>query len=355
MPMDPRTIRDIMSGLDASWSSSMLRGLLLPLGGAYGAVMQMRRAMYCLGWLPSRSVGVPVISVGNLTAGGTGKTPMVAWLACRLREWGKRPAVLIRGYKASGGLSDEAELLSRLTGGSVIVDSDRVAGAEKAVSQGADVLVMDDGFQHLRLKRDLDIVLIDATEPLGFEHCLPRGLLREPVSILRFADMIVVTRSDVLDEHARHRLGHALRQAAPEASLHWAVHRPTQLLAADDTPLGLEALAGKKVAAFCGIGNPDAFFRTLESLGAKLVLREAFGDHETYAPPTRALLKEKLRSAGGELTVTTEKDQVKLADADLGGPLYRLAVTMEITEGLQKLESAVRSTVNLLENNPDKD
>ncbi|RPI60870.1 MAG: tetraacyldisaccharide 4'-kinase, partial [Planctomycetaceae bacterium] len=287
--MDTHRAMEILSGRRRGAAATLLRTALLAAAGPYSAAMRLRRRAYGCGLLPRHSAGVPVICVGNITTGGTGKTPMVAWVAGRLVATGARPAVLTRGYKSVNGKSDEAELLSQLLGPDVpvIVNPDRVAGAAAAVARGATVLVMDDGFQHCRLRRDLDIVLIDATNPFGFGHCLPRGLLREPTSALADADAIVITRSDQAAPQALEALRADLSKLAPQAYLYHATHKPSAVLDECARPLPLEVLAApaRRVFAFCGLANPDGFFDTVKSLGANLAGQAALEDHADYTQP----------------------------------------------------------------------
>src|ERR1700722_16404745 len=192
--------QEILSGSDGSLRGRVVRGLTAIAEPAYAAAMAGRNLAYSRGWFSSRRLPSATISVGNITTGGTGKTPVVRWLAGRLREAGKYPAVLLRGYRATtGGVSDEQQLLARgLTDAiPVIANPDRFAGAEQALGHNGkiDAFVLDDGFQHRKVKRDFDLVLINATEPFGFGHVLPRGLLREPMAGLRRADALLITRS----------------------------------------------------------------------------------------------------------------------------------------------------------------
>jgi tetraacyldisaccharide 4'-kinase len=341
--MDEQRVREILSGRDRRAAARCLRAGLWAASKPYAAAMRLRRWAYRRGILRSRAAGAPVICVGNLTTGGTGKTPMVAWVVRRLVEAGRTPAILTRGYKSrpggqgGEGDSDEVRLLRELTGAAIAADPDRVAGAAAAVAGGADVLVMDDGFQHRRLRRDLDIVLIDAGEPFGFGHCLPRGLLREPPSALADADAVVITHGDEVPLDRLMRLGERVRRLAPRASHHAAVHRPTGLI--DDAgaarPLG--DLLGRKVCAFCGLGSPEHFFTTLAGLGARLAARRALDDHAVYTPALLAELAAEAKRAEAGILVTTQKDHVKLAGMDCPAPLWQLAVEMEITGGRDEL------------------
>jgi len=345
--MDQREIDDILSGRSRGIGVAFLRSLLLLASWAYCPAVRLRRALHRMRLLPSRRAGVPVISVGNLTTGGTGKTPMVAWVVERLRQAGRSPAILTRGYKALEGVSDEAELLARAFDGPdgvpVIVDPDRAAGARRAVANGADVLVMDDGFQHLRLRRDLDIVLIDSTNPFGFGHCLPRGLLREPAAALRSADAIVLTRTDLVAPEQLAELRRRMEKLAPRASLHQAVHRPVAVLGDDGQRRPLDAVAGRKVCAFCGIGNPDAFFAALTNLHARLVDRRAFDDHVEYSRKLVESFRARAAECEADVLVTTQKDYVKLAGADLGRPVWQLVIEMDVTDGSEGLAERIRS------------
>jgi tetraacyldisaccharide 4'-kinase len=280
---------------------------------------------------------VPVISVGNITTGGTGKTPMVVWVIEHLRRAERRPAILTRGYKSHEGVSDEAQLLRAQAGVPVIVNPDRVAGAREAIAGGANVLVMDDGFQHRRLRRDLDIVLIDASNPFGYGFCLPRGLMREPATALRDAHAIVITHSDAVFDEDLSALRASLIRLSPRASISTAMHKPTCLVDARGKKHSFKSLAGKSVFAFCGIGSPHSFFESLEVLGADVVATQAMEDHVHYGPETVESLKKSLSENKADFAVTTQKDMVKLSKVDLGKPILALAVAMEILTGEDEL------------------
>jgi len=339
-----QAVHDILSGRRQGVFAAMLRATLLPASGLYAAAMRLRRWMYRRHFLPAGTAEVPVISVGNLTTGGTGKTPMVAWIVRQLQAAERRPAILIRGYKASAdGASDEADLLRMLCDVPVLVQADRLAGAQQAVAQGADVLVLDDGFQHCRLQRDLDIVLIDATRPFGYGYCLPRGLLREPPTALRDADVIVLTRSDAVAPATLAQLRRCLGRLAPQATLVAAVHTPTSLQDADGNELPLQALAGRKALAFCGIGNPESFFRHAEKLNVELVDRIALDDHAAYPPAVVQHLARAADAGGAEILLTTQKDFVKLAGVEVGKPLWQLIVKMEIVEGREEVAHTIEA------------
>ena len=212
--------------------------------------------------------------VGNLTTGGTGKTPLVVWLCRLLRDRHVRCSILTRGYKMQQGeLSDEPALLSALCSGTaVVVNPDRVAGAAEAIcSHNAQALVMDDGFQHRRLTRDLDIVAIDATQPFGYGKVLPAGLLREPITGLRRAHAAVLTRCDQVSLEVLAEIEEKIRRINPALVLARSIHMPVGIKTRDGGEIGLDWLGGKRLFAFCGIGNPQSFFHTVERLGGVLV------------------------------------------------------------------------------------
>lgn len=306
--------------------------------------MRLRRWAYRRGFIQPASAGVGVISVGNITTGGTGKTPMVAWIVRNLLQAGRFPSVLIRGYKSIAGLSDEAKLLAELCRPApIMVNPDRIAGARQAVANGADVLVADDAFSHLRLRRDLNIVLIDATCPFGFGWVLPGGLLREPLCALKDADAIVITRCDQVEADGLDRIISRLRELSCHAPICRAVHAPAGFADLCGVEHHLSEVAGKSVFAFCGIGNPGGFFRTLEGLGGRIVGKIAFEDHAAYPPSRLAQISDQACMAGAELLVTTRKDAVKLSAMPAGLAVWTLRVEMEIIEGRQDLLGKVLS------------
>jgi len=323
----------------------MLRGLLRLPAALYGLAAHARNALYHSGLRAVHAADVPVLSVGNITAGGTGKTPMVAWLARLMIIHKRRPAILSRGYGRHGelDLDDENTLLRRETEDvPIVVNPDRVGGAATAVSRhGADVLILDDGFQHRRLARDLDIVLIDAVWPFGGGHMLPRGLLREPLRGLARADVLLITRAGLVREQQLEQVKERLAGLAPEAVLACCVTQPSGLraLAPGGGMEPAQRLNRGRWAAFCGIGNPEGFRLTLKQAGCRLAFFRAFADHEAY---TRAQIEKVVsaaQEADCEAVVTTEKDAVKVERLlrKPSVPLYALQVDMELTEGSAEL------------------
>ena len=315
-------LREIQAGRSGLVPSLARAGLsILALGWRVGLLA--RSALRAAG-IPRRArLPVPVVSIGNLTAGGTGKTPFVAWLASRLRSDGRRVGILSRGYgpRAAGAdLSDEGMLLRRLIGRDVpqVEDPDRVRGGRRLLAEHpeVDVILLDDGFQHRRLHRDLDVVLIDATCPFGYGRLLPRGLLREPVSALRRAGAVVITRAERLDASALEGLGREIGAltGAPTA----VVRTRPVAVEIDGVQHPPERLAGRSVFACCGIGNPDAFAGTLRDLGARVVGMRDLGDHVALAPQGWAAVVTEARAAGADLVVATRKDAVKLPSVPPG-------------------------------------
>ena len=340
--MKESEIRDIMAG-GGSRRGAMIRPWLWLASRSYGDIMAWRRWNYRKGVYKAAKVDVPVICVGNITTGGTGKTPMVAWVVEQLAAAGATPAIVMRGYKARDGKSDEAEMLGCLCDCQVVVNANRVAGARTAIVAGADMVVLDDGYQHRRLKRDLDIVLIDATNPFGFGHVLPRGLLRERPAALKDAQAVVITRSDQVSPEQLAELRGTLKEYAPGASMHAAAHRPVGVLDEQGARLDAAELAGKRVVAFCGLGNPGGFFKTLRQVGACAAAEVAYDDHAVYDGTTVEQIDELAGQTKADVLVTTQKDAVKLAGLNFAKPLWQLMVRMDITDGRSELLSKINA------------
>ena len=316
--MDEQFAIDVISGRRRGVIPAALRSLCSIASCGYAAGMLLRNAAYDHGWFKTHRVDVPVISVGNITTGGTGKTPIVAWVTQQLQARERRPGILSRGYRSlDGAANDEALVLARLCPGVTQVPMrDRVAGAAIALNQhGCDALVLDDAFQHRRLARNLDVVLIDATQPWGYGHLLPRGLLREPLSALRRADAVVITRADQVDSATiadiRHTVAN-IRGVDEHIAVRFAPQRIINAVGDVQTP-GRMAASGELVGAFCGIGNPDGFRRTLSGLGIHAELR-VFPDHHHYTPDDLDQLLRWQHARGATALLTTMKDLVKIPE-----------------------------------------
>jgi tetraacyldisaccharide 4'-kinase len=332
---DAETFKKLADGSLRGIGPTLLRGGLTALALPYAAATALRNQWYDQGILRQQSAAVPVICVGNLTLGGTGKTPLVAWVARQLLAQGLRPAIVSRGYAAQRFRpSDEAaELAIVLPGVPHVANRDRVAAAAEAAALDANVVVLDDGFQHRRLRRDLDIVAIDATDPFGCDRLFPRGLLRESVTGLGRAQAIVLTRADRIDATGRDRIRSLVCQARgdrPPAVWLDTRHTAVAVRESDGSVAPLAALAGRRVAAFCGIGNPAAFRHTLTDIGADVVGFRSFADHHHYTPADVHSLAAWAGSTGAEQAITTLKDLVRLGTPRLQRlPLAAVEIVVE--------------------------
>jgi tetraacyldisaccharide 4'-kinase len=312
-------------------SSPLLRKLLWPLSLLYGAVVRARVWLYARGWLKQKRLKGTVISVGNLTVGGTGKTPVVIWLAEKFLAEGKRVAILSRGYRGTDGTSDEIELMKfRLQGRvSFGVGSNRFDEGHRLESQQPiDVFILDDGFQHLQLARDLDILLMDASRPLGGEALLPAGRLREPLTAMSRANLIIFTRAETASGTLE-AIGKLQQFPVFAASTRLLGFRrfggEINLLSANDIGAG-------PFFTFCGLGNPDAFFRDLGNWGLRVCGQTVFRDHHRYTDRNIAAIKRAGKQAGANAFVTTEKDAQNLNAIKFDeAPLYIAVIDVVVT------------------------
>jgi len=350
--------REVVSGRRSGLKASILRGLLRAAEIPYSFATRRRNRAFDTGRREVHSVGVPVISVGNLTLGGTGKTPMVLWLARRFRDRGVRIALVSRGYKATSDAgNDEArELEQRLPGVPHLQNPDRVAAARVAVQEfGAQLILLDDAFQHRRIARSLDIVLLDALEPFGFGHVFPRGMLREPLAGLRRADVVVLTRADMVDDVERARIRGIVERHA--SNIAWAEcrHAPQSLISSSATEQPIHSLRGRRVAAFCGIGNPAGFRHTLDECGCSVAAWREFPDHYAYQPTDIEALADWAQGSRAETIICTHKDLVKLAVDQLAGrPLRAITIGMEFLAGQDALESKLNEVLAKCHASPTK-
>ena len=318
--------------------SPISRTLLRPLGLLYGAGMRLRTAFYKCGLMRSRRLPGTVISVGNLTVGGTGKTPMVLWIAERLAREGHRPAILTRSYRGLGQndatartTADEVALLrQRLNGRAQFgVGKDRYQFGLALAKDGAEWFILDDGLQHLALERDANIVLLDASDPFGGGSILPAGRLREPRSGISRADIVVITRTS----HAPAL--EALVRRFTNAPLFYA---QTRLDAIVRAPSMKEVLPEserrqKKVFAFCGIGNAAAFFDDLRNWGFSVVGQRSFADHHRYSGADIRDLQGAAAAAGAHALVCTEKDVFNLPASVVATlPMFACRIRLELND-----------------------
>lgn len=310
---------------------------LAPFGLAYGGVARLRNWCYDRGLLHSERASVPVVSIGNLSVGGTGKTPLVVWLVRRARAAGRRPGVLARGYGRAAGheLNDEGLLLrGRFPDLPQEQRGDRVAGAAALLARApVDYLILDDGFQHRRLARDRDLVCIDAAHGGVAGRMLPWGRLREPLGGLRRASAVVLTRAGGLAPQARRALTERVHACAgTELPVFACEHEPTTLLAMPrGEALALRELAGRPVVLLSALARPDAFVATVAAQGAKVLEHVVRRDHHRHTRAEFAAVAE-LAARRGAWLVTTEKDAVKLAGAPEPHFVLRIDVRFLDTE-----------------------
>lgn len=323
--------------------------VLPPLSLLYGAVTRTRLSLYRRGTFQTTKLDRPVISIGNITTGGTGKTPLVEYVARTIASHGKKVCILTRGYGrkdphlqviVSDGYDvlaspteagDEPYLLAtKLAGQAAVISSaDRIAAGQEAIKDfGTDAFVLDDGFQHLRLARDLNIACIDATNPWGGGRLLPYGRLREAPEGLRRADCVVLTRCDQVKsvDGLREQVGELI-EGRP---IFESRMRPLRVVSLKNGPEVL-AVPGR-VGAFCAVGNPKSFFENLRKLGYDVGLERAFTDHHVYSQTDVDALHQLAQESGASALITTAKDAVKLKGLSFALPCYVLEIEIAIDD-----------------------
>ena len=304
-----------------------------------------------------KRAAVPVISIGNLTTGGTGKTPLVVAVAKLLRQQSKRVALISRGYGADPdqpGRNDEAmELEHRLPDVPHLQDPDRFAIAAVAVEElESEVLVLDDGFQHRQLHRDLDIVTVDATNPFGFGRLLPRGLLREPVSSLRRANLVVVTRSNLVDATALDSLKQEIERWVDSDQILITEMKLMKAINASGDVQPLDVLLKQPTFLFSAIGNPAGFEQALLQQSANLVGHEKFPDHHRFDREDFQRIGDAAKQAGAKQILCTHKDLVKVGADRIGGlPVHAVLIEVEFTSGQDRLKNSLVSCLEKKEAN----
>ena len=356
----------VVMGDDAApaMAPAALRAFAAGCAGLYDAGLEVYLGMERSGLRRRERLPVPVVSIGNLTTGGTGKTPMTQMLCRRLAASGRRVAVLSRGHggrgqgvrlvsdtqgniaRSAADAGDEPLLLAQaLPGVPVLVGKDRRQSGREALRRfGLDVLVLDDGLQFWQLARDLDLVLLDARRPFDNGHLLPRGLLREPPPHLARAGVVVVTRADVLDEAGRVALTAQIASLAPAAEAFFARHVPTGLVAVGifGAPmLPLHALDGRRVLAWSAIAQPHSFRQTLAATGARVVAHRAEPDHYAPGGDDVAQVQRQMKEERADVLVMTEKDAVKWPELR-GVEVYALRVEMQVEDEASFLASVTR-------------
>lgn len=369
---------DLMAGKRRNWFDRAVVCLLFVASRFYRMAVQFRHWLYDKRVIRNQALGCLVVSIGNLSCGGTGKTPVVEVFARSLSAKGRKVAILSRGYRRkkrsfweklahafhSGEMelppqvvSDGRNLLmdsehagdepymlaSNLPDVAVVVDKDRVKSGIHAIDEfETDVIILDDGFQYLRLKPHINIVLVDSTDPFGNGHVLPRGILREPIKNIRRADYIFLTKSD--GTHKNQHLKRFLRRHTRRAEIIECCHRPRHLvkLFTDRECEDLEFLKGKKVAALSAIARPESFEDFLEQLGAELVVKDHFADHHRYTRQEIIDFVNTAKNSGAEIIVTTEKDAVRIPHIErCDVPIYYLRIQIDILSGKESFDQCI--------------
>lgn len=363
--MTAEEFRAIVSGERHSFGASLSRALLRAMGLFYGGAIHIRNFLYDHSFSRGIELPRPAISVGNITLGGTGKSPMIAYLTGGLLRRGHQVGILSRGYGAA--LSDQASNQANKAGDSDQTNDeaaelrerfpevphyqaiDRVRAGQRLLREypQTETLLLDDAFQYRRLKRSIDLVLIDATEPFGYGAIFPRGFLREPISSLRRADVVILTRADLVSPEEREKILCRIRQNAPSALLCQAAHEPTALVKI--SPEGnfiRQTLDGRKTALepylhdsylFCGIGNPEGFFRAARQLGIDPAGTGIFPDHYPYTQESIDHLEKEALAAGARQLLTTMKDLVKFRRHTVTLPCAALEVGIRFLHGEDEL------------------
>jgi tetraacyldisaccharide 4'-kinase len=367
---------DVIMGKREGFGALVFAAFLQMCSYLFSGIAQARLWLYRKRILHDTPLGCLVVVVGNLTVGGTGKTPVVEMFARALRDRGRKVAILSRGYKSKAPplwkrlwhdfthqeaeppriVSDGERLLldselagdepfmlaKNLPGVVVLVDKDRVKAGAYAIKRfGCDTLVLDDGFQYLPLKGRLNLLLVDKTNPFGNGFLLPRGILREPVKHLKRASYVFLTKSN---GHRDEELEHLIRHYNPHAEIIECAHRPQFLQrVGNGEKRPLEDLKGRRIAAFSGIATPESFERFLREGGAHLVYARRFLDHYRFTSDDLREVYAEAEKAGAEFIVTTEKDAVRIAPADANPsrPLYFLRLEIEILRGASDFKEAV--------------
>lgn len=321
----------------------LIKAILFIASLVYYSAIRVWNFCYDANIFKIHSSGVRIISVGNITLGGTGKTPFVIFLAKLLNTRGASTGILIRGY----GNDEWRMLRDKLRHIPVIKDRDRVRSAKEAKKlYNPSVLILDDGFQHRRLRRGLDILLVDAAEGFGNGQILPRGILREPLGSIRRADFVVLTKSDFgranLDSIKLTLAGLKIKGTVLEAQ-----YRPLDFLRLGaSSPLGLDVVRGKRISALSAVANPEYFKYMLKNLGAELADIADYPDHHDYTLADLDSVRERAKNLSCEYIVITEKDTVKLNDikaGERGLPILALRIELVITDGLEKLDAGLNS------------
>ena len=348
--LTPATFRAIVSGRQRGLAASGIRTVLRLFSIPYRIIVSLRNHAFDRGWRAVHKVDVPVISVGNLTLGGTGKTPFVAWISKWLIQQGIKPAIVSRGYKQDREYrNDEArELAEKIPDVPHVQNPDRVEAAQAAIKQhAAEAIVLDDGFQHRRLARDLDFVLIDSLEPFGFDYIFPRGTLREALSSLRRADAVALTRVDRISKERLADLKRIIQSIAPKATWVELVYRAACLINRGGESVSLNELRDARVCGFCGIGNPENFAGTLAGEAWRVQQCKEYPDHHHYTQGDCDWLSKFAADCDATAVLCTHKDLVKVRSLWQSSiPLYAVIQETDIQSGEAELVSLLGKLFN---------
>ncbi len=310
---------DLATDKSQGFLAVVLKLILLLLSFIYGFFI--RTLIFILS-LDLKRFDIRVISIGNITVGGTGKTSLVEFISFHLKKRGHRLAILTRGYKRKGAnsMGDEPRMLSRNLGDlPVIVDKNRARGAKRAIREyNSDTVILDDGMQQWHIKKDLEIITIDALNPFGNRHMLPRGILRQPLSYLKKADIFVLTKTNLANN--LDSLKTVLNKYNPRALIVESIHHPVGFyeVGKPQELFDVNYLKGKEVALLSGIGDPDSFSKLILSLGIRIGMDLRFSDHHNYTLGELEVIAGKVKENGLKVLVTTEKDVARLLDESLG-------------------------------------
>ena len=352
----------ILYGQQRGFVAALIKSTLSAFAYPYSAVLNTRGFLYKFDIVKSTRLPVKVISIGNITTGGTGKTPLVESMARCLLEKNKKVAILSRGYGGNNSLqenndnvNDECLILrENLQDVTVLAGKDRVSNGEKAIREsGVDCLLLDDGFQHLKLKRDLDIVVIDSLNPFGGENLIPRGSLREPLKNLGRADMFIISHCNQSKEQKIKSIYTKLNYVNNDAPVCESIHRPVHIEnIMDGSILEPEWLNGKRIYGLSAIGNPESFTYTLKGLGADLIKHRKFHDHHNYNREEIISIISEAKSLNADAIVVTQKDIVKIRNMDIKGfNILSLKIEIQITKGIELYEEAIDRVLSLNVNN----
>jgi tetraacyldisaccharide 4'-kinase len=368
----PKKIKKIISDdheIGYTWFASILSAA----SAVYGGAVKLRRTFYNRGVFKSKRLPCFIISIGNIAAGGTGKTPVTMYVSKIAEQWGYKPVIISRGYKGKaekhgGVVSDGRRLLmtpeaagdepymmaAKLINVPVVVGKDRVQMGRLAIREfNPDVFVLDDGFQHLRLQRDLDIVLLDCRQPFGNGHLLPRGILREPASSLLHADAIILTRSEGIRHKKILSLIQKIRSFAGEVPVYQAIYDPFiyKAVRGKNKKLGperyrLESMAGRTIFAFSGLADNHQFRRTIEGMKCKLCGFMEFPDHYSYTQKDLENISAVARKNLSNSLVTTEKDYVRFAEnIELSVDLFVVGIEIVFGPDKERFDNLIKNRI----------